>query len=525
MSAKDPAKRLVVHDVNEARTILPRSITLANSYLNPASFRKEFKNTVYHKNTAPLEHAVDPRAEDRAMKDVAVPERYRLASNALFDDIGTPVIPLIRSHFVKEGRLTVECALDLIKRTKEIVKAEPNVVTVHPPTVVVGDIHGQFFDLLSIFEIAGNPPETQFVFMGDYVDRGDFSTETIFYLCAMKVLAPERVTLLRGNHESRLMGEYMTFLLECQHKYTAEVFDAFMDLFDCLPICAHILDSAYGNCLCVHGGIGPEVSTLEQINNLDRFRELPSSGPICDLVWSDPVDDYNPLDDAFAGMTNDQWDGIEFLPNTIRHSSVQYGMKAVASFCDDNDLCCIIRGHQVQQEGYKEHFVTEEDPIAMVLTIFSAPDYCGEYGNKGAFLLVMKDRFEVQQIRAVQHPFYLPDFADGITFSIPVLLENIVGILQQLVLELKMDPETLTDEEKKSDEALAVKTKALLERNSKIVAEREKYRKVLSSDYHKNMALFLDVLRNDAANEAYPVMKKRATGGGASLKRCSSGFL
>ena len=101
MSAKDSAKRLVVHDVTEARPILPRSITLASSSLNPTSFRKEFKNTVYR--SMPLEHAVDPKAEDRAMKDVAVPERYRLASNALFDDKGLPVIPLIRSHFVKEG--------------------------------------------------------------------------------------------------------------------------------------------------------------------------------------------------------------------------------------------------------------------------------------------------------------------------------------------------------------------------------------------------------------------------------------
>ena len=342
------------------------------------------------------------------------------------------------------------------------------------------------------------------------MDRGDFSTETMLYLCAMKVLAPSRVTLLRGNHESRLMGECMTFLLECQHKYTTEVFDAFMELFDCLPIAGHILDSAYGNCLCVHGGISPDLMSLEEINALNRFRELPSSGALCDLVWSDPVDDYNPLEDTFIGMTNDQWDAIEFLPNAIRHSSVQYGMKAVATFCDENDLCCIIRGHQVQQEGYKEHFVTEEDPIAMVLTIFSAPDYCGEYGNKGAFLLVMKDRFEVQQIRAVPHPYYLPDFVDGITFSLSLLLENslfkarlitimqlfhfcfllcgfkttVVGILQQLVLELKMDPETLTDEEKKSDEALSVKTKELLVRNKKRMAEREQYRKVLSSDYH-----------------------------------------
>ena len=104
-------------------------------------------------------------------------------------------------------------------RCAELLRKEPNVVPVEAPTVVVGDLHGQFYDLLSIIDVAGPPPETRFVFLGDYVDRGDFSTEIVFLLCAMKLATPKRVTLLRGNHESRLLGENMAFLLECQHKY------------------------------------------------------------------------------------------------------------------------------------------------------------------------------------------------------------------------------------------------------------------------------------------------------------------
>ena len=158
-AAKEPTKRLVVHGVGEARPMLPRSITLASSSLTPASFNKEFRNSALNPMPPKLEHAVDPKSDDRVMKNVPVPEPYRLARNALFDDNGVPVIPLIRSHFVKEGlsflsvhlfslvtpltrhslfltgRLSVDCAMELIRRTKEILVQEPNIVTVHPPTV------------------------------------------------------------------------------------------------------------------------------------------------------------------------------------------------------------------------------------------------------------------------------------------------------------------------------------------------------------------------------------------------------
>jgi len=526
-------KKLVVRESDSPRPelqsaktgSLSRSITLASSSMSSVVQRRELDRKRRDMlSAAPLEHAVVQRADDRVMKSVPVPEPHRLATNALFGDDGKPVLPLLRTHFSHEGKLTSECAIELIHRAKAIFRSEPNIVTVDPPSIVVGDLHGQFHDLLSIFEIAGMPQDTHYVFMGDYVDRGDFSTETIFYLLAIKISSPDKVTLLRGNHETRLMCEYFTTSLECDVKYDNKVYKELMDMFDCLPLASIIKDSAYGDCMCVHGGIGPDIHTLNDINSINRFREPPSSGPFCDLLWSDPVDDYSPSD--FPSMTNDDWDAIEFLPNVTRHSSYMYGMKAVAEFLDDNDLACIIRAHQVQNEGYREHFVTEEDPIAMVLTIFSAPDYCGEYGNKGAFLLVMKDRFEVQQIRAVQHPFYLPDFSDAITFTLPIILESIVDVLQQLVMELKTEPEKLTESERRQDEALADKTKRLLDHNTSVSQSRQQYRRILDKDYHKNMPLFLDVLKKDAENEAFPVKRVRSGAAAAgALKRCSSGFL
>lgn len=266
------------------------------------------------------------------------------------------------------------------------------------------------------------PPGKKFVFLGDYVDRGDFSTEVVLFLCALKIVYPDNIIMLRGNHESRLLGEYMTFNLECQHKYSAELFEEAELLFDALPLAAHVRGTAYGDCVCMHGGIGPGLRKLSDINSFDRFTEIPSSGTFCDIVWSDPVDEYE--SPAFQGVQYKKWEHIEYIPNSIRHSSYQYGPKAVRKFLKANKLCCIIRAHQVQQEGYQEHFLLDDSPIAPVLTIFSAPNYCDEYGNNGSFLIIYPDRFEIQQLRSVSHPYYLPDFTDAFSYTIPIILES-----------------------------------------------------------------------------------------------------
>eukprot|EP00727_Mastigamoeba_balamuthi_P001451 m51a1_g11302 putative serine threonine protein phosphatase 2b catalytic (520) ;mRNA; r:71032-73204 len=447
--------------------------------------------------------------DERIIKDVPTPETRRLDENMVFGSNGMPVVALLKQHFAKEGRLSEAAVLRIIREARALFRKESNLLEVAPPVVVVGDLHGQFYDLISIFDIAGQPSaENRFLFLGDYVDRGDFSIEIALFLFACKLNWPQSVFMLRGNHETRLLGEYMTFQVECEYKYSSEVYQEFELTFDTLPLACVLKNTVYGDCLAVHGGVGPSLRKVTDMNKVDRFAEIPGEGMICDLVWSDPVGEWDPTEPEFENMSREDWEEIEFQPNSIRHSSVMYGPRAISKFLRENNLCCIIRGHQVQNEGYLEHFLTDDAPIAPVLTVFSAPNYCDQYGNKGAFLHVYRDRFEIQQFRSVPHPYNLPDFIDGITYSLPFLLEHVVGILQQLVLQLKAEGRrVLTADEKAADEKLASKTKQLYIKSQKARSTQEEMRRITSPE---KLSQFEKMLRLDADNEAMPSRTAKA---------------
>lgn len=155
------------------------------------------------------------------------------------------------------------------------------------PVTVCGDVHGQFHDLMELFRIGGKSPDTNYLFMGDYVDRGYYSVETVTLLVALKVRYRERITILRGNHESRQITQVYGFYDECLRKYgNPNVWKYFTDLFDYLPLTA-LVD---GQIFCLHGGLSPSIDTLDHIRALDRLQEVPHEGPMCDLLWSDPDD-------------------------------------------------------------------------------------------------------------------------------------------------------------------------------------------------------------------------------------------
>jgi len=236
---------------------------------------------------------------------------------------------------------------------------ESNVVAVSTPVSVVGDIHGQFDDLLEIFRVAGHCPNTNYLFLGDFVDRGHDSVQTISLLAALKLRYPRRITLLRGNHECRAVTQVYGFYAECFRKYQSPaVWESFTELFDFFPIAA-LVDQRY---LCVHGGLSPSAHTLDQIRAVFRFKEIPSEGLMTDLLWSDPSTDQ---------------DGFNTSPRGVGYT---FGGNIVAQFLWTNHLDHIIRGHQLCMEGFQTLFDKQ------LVTVWSAPNYCYRCGNTAAVL-------------------------------------------------------------------------------------------------------------------------------------------
>lgn len=317
---------------------------------------------------------------------------------------------------------------ELCEIVKEYMMEESNIQPVSTPVTICGDIHGQFYDLLELFRVSGGMPnetgveepktapslitsediepptsisdpklrkklrnagnlETadddtesntsqrdrsssdvqinrNFVFLGDYVDRGYFSLETLTLLLCLKAKYPDRVTLVRGNHESRQITQVYGFYEECFQKYgNASVWKACCQVFDFMTLGA-IID---GKVLCVHGGLSPEIRTLDQVRVVARAQEIPHVGAFCDLVWSDP-------------------DDVETWAVSPRGAGWLFGDKVADEFCHVNDLTLVARAHQLVNEGYKYHFADQN-----VVTVWSAPNYCYRCGNLASVCEIGED--------------------------------------------------------------------------------------------------------------------------------------
>ncbi|TYI35240.1 hypothetical protein ES332_A03G062600v1 [Gossypium tomentosum] len=178
-----------------------------------------------------------------------------------------------------EGEIRQLCTV-----AREIFIQQPTLLELEAPIKICGDIHGQYVDLLRIFEYGGFPPSVNYLFLGDYVDRGKQSLETICLLLAYKIKYPDNLFLLRGNHECASINRIYGFYDECKRRFNVKVWRIFTECFNCLPVAALIDDKI----LCMHGGLSPDLTNLDQIRALTRPTDVPDTGLLCDLLWSDP---------------------------------------------------------------------------------------------------------------------------------------------------------------------------------------------------------------------------------------------
>ncbi|KAJ7204331.1 Metallo-dependent phosphatase-like protein [Mycena pura] len=373
-----------------------------------------------------MDSAATPMAvntRDRPIKSVPQPAAHLLSDAEFFatDEFGAPKpnVRILRDHFFREGRITEEHALYILEHATKMLSAEPNMVQVQGPVTICGDIHGQYYDLMKLFDVGGPLTDNSYLFLGDYVDRGCFGIECLLYLYTLKLWFPHKFTLLRGNHECRHLTEYFTFKRECLHKYSLRVYDACIQSFWALPVSA-LVD---GRFFCVHGGLSPELIQLSDIQALNRFSEPGSRGLLCDLLWSDPISNFGHEDEH--GVPK----GTTYQHNATRGCSYFFTYEAACQFLERNGLLGIIRGHEAQDAGYTMHRKTPTKKFPSVITIFSAPNYLDVYHNRGAIIKYANKNVTIRQYNASPHPYWLPNFQNAFTWSLPFVGAKITEML------------------------------------------------------------------------------------------------
>lgn len=231
-------------------------------------------------------------------------------------------------------------------------RKQPTLVDIKVPDdakfTICGDVHGQFYDLMNIFELNGLPSESNpYLFNGDFVDRGSFSVECIFTLFGFKLLYPNHFFLSRGNHETINMNQMYGFTGEVQAKYNGTMVDMFTKVYNWLPLCHCINDRV----LVMHGGLfSRDDVLLDEIRKIDRNKQPPEEGLMCELLWSDPQPQIG------RGPSK-------------RGVGIQFGPDISEKFCNLNKLDYIVRSHEVKQMGY------EVAHDGKCITVFSAPNY------------------------------------------------------------------------------------------------------------------------------------------------------
>ena len=273
--------------------------------------------------------------------------------------------------------------MQVCKAVARLFLRQPSLLELRSPLVLVGDIHGQYTDLLRVFKLGGLPPTSNYLFLGDYVDRGRFGLETILLLFAFKLRYPENFFLLRGNHEcseiNRIYGFYDELI---QKRYGARLWKVFQDTFDAMPFCALVERRIF----CTHGGISPELHDFDQLRTVLRPQEPGNEGLLVDLLWADPdpgVYGYRPneqrgLSWRFGGQ-------FTFTCSKQELKSGSLAEDVVDDFCTRMNVDLIVRAHQVVDGGF-EFFANRK-----LVTVFSASSYMGAFKNAGGIMRINKN--------------------------------------------------------------------------------------------------------------------------------------
>lgn len=328
------------------------------------------------------------------LEDIIVEASYDGPRLENIDDLTPDWVVSMMDYYKNQKVIHKKYATMIIMKCRDIFQKNASLVHIQVPDIgevtVCGDIHGQFYDLLNIFSINGNPSETNpYLFNGDFIDRGSFSVEVIVTLLAWKALLPNHMFMARGNHESKNLNKMYGFEGEVKHKYDVKTYDLFSEVFCYLPL-AHCINNKI---FVTHGGLfskdGIKIKDIEKVN---RVREPPDEGIMCECLWSDPSDT----------------DGRH---PSKRGVAIQFGPDVAQRFIEDNDLSkfissfynlieLVVRSHEVKHEGY------EYQKGGKVLTVFSAPNYCDQMGNKGAFVRFNGRDLEpkITSFEKVEHP-------------------------------------------------------------------------------------------------------------------------
>jgi len=298
----------------------------------------------------------------------------------------TDFIKELIDHFKAQKRLHKRYVFRILIEIIKLLSTLPTAVDIGvgqgEHITVCGDVHGQFYDLLNIFEINGLPSESNpYLFNGDFVDRGSFSFEIITLFFCFKLCFPKHFHMTRGNHESRTMNQIYGFQGEVNAKADTTAFELFSEAFNWLPLAAIIGNKV----LVVHGGLFSEDGVkLDQIRKIERNKQPPESGLMCELLWSDPQP-------QLGRAPSKRGVGLSFGPDVTKR------------FLDDNGLEMLVRSHEVKMEGY------EVEADGRLVTVFSAPNYCDSMGNKGAFIRFEHDmKPNYTSFTHVPHPAVAP---------------------------------------------------------------------------------------------------------------------